>query len=473
MIAGSFMCNSYKQMLLNIILFFVAVIMGEWVFSHFSPGALSPDSLQILKQARTGVFEDGHPPLMAVIWRWVDYICPGPIGMLLLNMVLFYGGLFFIYCWGGRRYQYVVLPMFVIVGLFPPIIGILGVIWVDIMMAGFLLSAIGVFLFGFGVNRDEVGSKFFVLACLFALLGVAVRHNGAAAAFPLIVFFLYQQFGRQSPTFRRVIFSMVGGGVVTIVFFLGARQAGTWIVDEPKHFWRVGAIYDIAGASFREKSYLFNSELFRDNSLEDIDKLYSPRSLTPLLIGEQVHALPGLPVVKGNAFDIRDMDPSQNSILFSNWVAVICNHPAAYLAHRHDVFISLITRSPWGLWAPTFEVIYPNDLGVYERPLRQSTYFDHVRLLARHSSIFEPLLYLGLCAIALLPALVVGLRFQNDALLLAAALYGSGLAHMVGLFLLAGSADFRYSHWMITATVLGTSFVFLEIVRLLRIFKTD
>jgi hypothetical protein len=72
----------------------------------------------------------------------------------------------------------------------------------------------------------------------------------------------------------------------------------------------------------------------------------------------------------------------------------------------------------------------------------------------------------------LLPTLVLGLQLKNDALLLSTALYGSGLAHMAGLFFLACSADFRYSHWMITASTLGTSFVLLEIVRALRIAKT-
>ena len=68
----------------------------------------------------------------------------------------------------------------------------------------------------------------------------------------------------------------------------------------------------------------------------------------------------------------------------------------------------------------------------------------------------------------MLPALVFGLRFQNQTLLVASALYGSGLAHMAGLFFLAASADFRYSHWMITTTVLATSLVVLELVRATR-----
>lgn len=467
------MGRSENNKFVVILLFCAAFSIGAWVFFHFKPGALSPDSLLILKQARTGVFEDGHPPLMAVIWRWVDRIIPGSMGMLLLNLILFYGGLFLVYVWGGFRYKYYALPMLIIAGLFPPIIGILGVIWVDIMMAGFFLSSIGIFLFGFCIHRERGGGGFFFLALLLISMGMAVRHNGAAAAFPLIVFFLYQGIGRQSPALRRVIFSLVGAVGVTVLVFFGARQVSVWIVDEPKYFWRVGALYDIAGVSFRERNYLFNAGLFEENSLEDIDRLYSPRSLTPLLIGEQVHALPGQPVEKARAFNVHLIPPSQNSNLLANWFDVIAKHPAAYLAHRFDVFRSLVTRSPWGLWAPVFEVVYPNDLGVAERVAPHSVYFDQVRLLALESRVFVPLIYICLCAIGVFPTLMLGLIFKNDALLLSSALYGSGFGHMAGLFFFAGSADFRYSHWMITASALGTSFVLLEIVRALKKANTN
>ena len=45
------------------------------------PGYLSFDSGWQLREARTGVFSDWHPPVMAAIWSLVDRVVAGPIGM--------------------------------------------------------------------------------------------------------------------------------------------------------------------------------------------------------------------------------------------------------------------------------------------------------------------------------------------------------------------------------------------------------
>lgn len=114
-------------------------------------------------------------------------------------------------------------------------------------------------------------------------------------------------------------------------------------------------MYDIASVSFWERSYLFYPGLFDGNSLGDFDKLYSPRSLTPLLIGEQVHVLLGQNVEKARAFDVHLIPTSQNSNLLANWADVITDHPLSYFKHRLDVFLALVTRFSWGLWAPEFD----------------------------------------------------------------------------------------------------------------------
>lgn len=446
----------------------LTLAMATQVFLHFNPGALSPDSLSILAQARSGIFEDGHPPLMAAIWRLVDRVMPGPIGMLLMNLVLFYGGLCLIFRWAASRHQIYVLPAFLVVGLFPPIIGILGAIWIDVTMAGFFLFALGIFLAGSARPEKGLRISVFLVTLLFAALATAVRHNGAAGAFPLIALVLLQSMRTWARPLPRLAVATMGGLVITLLLFLGARQASTWSVDVQRHFWRVAAVYDITGTSCQENAYLFYPDVIQGNSLDNLQRLYSPRSLTPLLLGQQVHALPGQAMAKGTPVELNLSNPKLNQRLLSNWIGVIVHHPAAYLKHRYDIFVSLVTRSPWGLWGPVFDAVYANDLGVAQRPVIDSAYFMYVKTLALESSIFVPLLYLILSALAVFPTLFFGLRMQNHTLLVASALYASGLAHMIGLFFLAASADFRYSHWMITTTVLATSLVMLELVHAAR-----
>lgn len=445
----------------------LALFMGAEVFVHFNPGALSPDSLNILAQARSGIFEDGEPPLLAAIWRQVDHAVPGPVGILLMNLVLFYGGLFLIFRRAAARHPVAVLPAFLIVGLFPPIIGILGAIWVDVTMAGFLILAIGIFVTLRARPERLPRIAAMVGALSFAGLAIAVRHNGAAAAFPLIALFLFLAAGNQFHPALRLVLAVIGGIITTVLFFLSTYEISARSVSIERQFWRVAAIYDIAGASWHDDAYLFYPDVMPDNSLDDVHKLYSPRSVMPLLFGEQVHALPGHPIEKARAFTLSPSSPGLDQRLASNWIDVITHHPTAYLTHRFEVFASLATRSPWGLWAPIFDMIYPNDLGIAERLVKDSAYFAYVKGLAFRSAVFVPLLYLLLSAIAVIPTLALGLRLQNETLLIAAALFGSGVAHMVGLFFFAPSADFRYSHWMITTTVVATSLVLLEIARAL------
>ena len=179
-------------------LLLLAFAMGTQVFLYFNPGAMSPDSFAILIQARTGIFEDGHPPLMAAIWRQIDGIVPGPIGMLVLHLALFYGGFYLIFRWGAQRYGYFIVPVFFVVGMSPPIIGILGAIWIDITMAGFFIMAIGLFLAGYANQKDSRRVMLLLSALVLATLGLAVRHNGAAGAFPLIAFFIFQSMRTQA-----------------------------------------------------------------------------------------------------------------------------------------------------------------------------------------------------------------------------------------------------------------------------------
>lgn len=446
-------------------LLIMAIGMASHVFLHFTPGALSQDSFSILAQARAGIFEDGHPPLMAAIWRVIDKLLPGSIGVLLLNLGLFYGGLLLIFRWALPRYKGWVLPAFLVAGMFPPVLGILGAIWIDITMAGFFLLALGIFLIGSTCASKGQRATLYFATLLCTFLGIAIRHNAAAAGAPLITFFLFQIIRSKGSLLTRVIAAMIGGLLVTVLLFLGARQVSSILTDVPRHLWRVAAVYDIAGTSHQENVYLFYPDVIKDNSLDNVRTLYSPRSLAPLFLGQQIHALPEHQMAEAKPLQLNLSNTSLDERLSSNWMSVIFEHPAAYLRHRYNVFTSLITRSPWGLWAPVFDAVYPNDLGIAERPVRRSVYFDWSKWLVLHTPLFIPLSYLILNGVALLPTLLLGLRLQNQPLLVAAALYGSGLAHMAGLFLTAASADFRYSHWLITATVLATSLVALEMAR--------
>ncbi len=450
------MARAIPQKAWSLGLFLLVAAMGWHVYQHFAPGAMSPDSLSILSQARSGVFEDGHPPLVTAVWGVLDRIVAGPIGMLLLNLAMFYGGLFLIFRATLQRYRLLGILACVCIGLFPPLLGILGVIWIDITMAGLYLLALGCWLSLLDSHRRAA-----VLVLPIMALAIATRHNAAAAAFPLLTLFMLRS-PAAGDGWTGFVRAVAWGAIATVLLFVGTKWLSAQFVDQPRHLWRAAALYDIAGASHYEDRNLFHPGVLVDSSLDEIHRLYSPRSYFPLMTGDQIHVPPGTPPGKGKPLELDTSNPNLGEALGRNWREVVLQHPQSYLRHRTEFFMSMVKREPWGLWAPYFDMIYPNQLGITERRVSRSTeIFWHIRWLSISSWLFEPLPYLVISALLFLPVFGLGLVLRDRLLQASGALYASGVLHMGGLFFFAVTPDFRYSHWLLTATAVATGLLAL------------
>src|SRR5580704_13911273 len=60
------------------------------------PGYMSYDSVHQLAQARDGALGDWHPPAMAALWRLVEIVIAGPLGMVLLQIGCFVIGVYLV-----------------------------------------------------------------------------------------------------------------------------------------------------------------------------------------------------------------------------------------------------------------------------------------------------------------------------------------------------------------------------------------
>lgn len=450
-----------KAKVLPAVLFVLLAVLAAQVYLHFAPGAMSPDSLSILGQARSGVFEDGHPPLVTAVWRAVDRAIPGPAGMLVLHLAMFYGGLFLVFRACLPQHGVAVLPVALAVGLYPPLLGILGAIWIDITMAGLYLLALGCWLSFLDAGHRV---RALVPTLLLTALAVASRHNAAAAAFPLLSLFLLRDAPPGGGWWKAGARSVALGAVATVTLFAGGKWVSAQFVDQPRQLWRAAALYDIAGASHFENRDLFHPGVLTRSSLDEIHRLYSVRSYFPLMTGDQIHVLPGEAPVRGMPLELDTSNPRLNEQLARNWREVVLGHPRAYLRHRSEFFVSMVRREPWGLWVPFFDAIYPNELGVPPRQGVEPTFaFSQVRWLSATSRLFEPLPYLVLGVLLFAPVLAFGLKLRDKLLQASGALYASGVCHMGGLFFFAVTPDFRYSHWLLTATALATALLLLDL----------
>jgi hypothetical protein len=444
-----------------------SLAMASLVWTQFAPGAMSHDTLAILEQARTGLISNGHPPAAVFLWGFLYRTFGTPAAILAFNLLLFYGGLFLLFSAAAKHAPKLVFGACLVVGLYPAHLGIAGALWIDLSFAGLLMVGIG--LIATAGNLPAGAARALVRgAALLALIGgLALRHNGPPAVWPLLaLWWLDPRYGVLIDR-RRIFTSATVAAVAIILAFIAITKMSSLAVVTPKHLWRVGAVFDVAGVSVRERQYLFDDSLFPGRLLADLDFLYTPRSAEPLLTGRQVHALPPDPVLTTRqTFPVHEktFDDRLNPVLARDWSQTILLHPVSWLNHRFAVFQSLVTRSPWGLWGPVYGLIPDNALGVPPRDQPDGRYFKWLQWIANATPLFVPVGYLVICAACALPAIREGLRHGSVEAFGAAALFASGVTHMLGLFPFAASADFRYSHWMIICAVSGGALLTIAFV---------
>ncbi len=434
------------------------------MFSLWQPGAMSADSFAILKQARAGQFSDSWPPIFGIIWGWLDGFVAGPALMLIIQLIMFSLGAALVITSSSNSWLLSFI-LFLIFGFFPPLIGIIGVVWLDIYMAACLLMAVGLGLLAVRIGSWAKG-WLLATALIFVFLAVASRHNAAAAAVPISGWLVYCLSSARHSPFRRFAFSLVSGGCISITLFAVAGLLNSTVVDTRAHFWTVLLQYDLAGIAVREPDGKVQIEILQPQTVADIRTLYTPRSVLPLMWGRQVHEEEyGRPSATATPLPEERFRSSADarSMLLREWRSAIVRSPRAYLTHRARVFGSLVGLPPFGdLWGPIFTQINENDLSIEPRPAQTDKPVFRILSLLSHTILFKPYLYLILCTVLLAWSLTWFIRTGARSIALAVFVLSSGLLHSTGLFFVVVSSDFRYSHWTIVTTVLGGVILFLK-----------
>jgi hypothetical protein len=414
----------------------VILVIGFAIFLIFAyPGYMSPDSAVQLGQARTQEYTDGHPPAMAALWRLVELVVTGPVGMLLIQGSLFLIGLY----WILRRHF--VSPRNAAIAatailLFPPVFAPMAVIWKDCQMAGFLTIGIALLI-------DQRPSRRWCGVVLIAV-AIAMRHNALAAALPIFVLLYVWRSGQAR--WKRVaialaIWMAASGAALT------TNRLLTKVHEYPWHY-SVGPA-DIVGT-------LHNSRRYEDAELLQVFEG------TPLIMREDIfdrarHSYnPTLWwwYVNGpeRLFDFP-ADEAQRDAIARAWKTLVTDNPVAYARHRLRVFRELLGFSSRfsndAVFAPVWR-IHMDQAQVADlksSSAMQTAIGDLLDWLAETTPIYRPYIYFYLALIFLPFA-----RRHREVL----ALLASGLIYEFTLIPFAPSVEYRYSHWMITCTVIAT-----------------
>jgi hypothetical protein len=401
------------------------------LFVYSWPGFLSPDSLQQYQEAYLHEYGDWHPPGMAALWSIVDRVIRGSEGMLILQSATFVTGAFLIL----RRVMSARTAALVtsLILVFPPVLTTMACIWKDSQMAGFLLLGIGLLVSG---KRWQL-----VAGAVLMIFATAMRHNAAAATLPALVL-LFRWHDPQVWWKRLAIASAVWA--LTVGATIGINKV---LVKKHQHAWHISiAPADIIGTIRHSRDYsdaelrelLEGVPLTRTENLQAHMRTY----YNPYLWF--YYAVPG----RAQQMAWPETE-AQRQAIERAWKQVIRENPGAYLRHRLRVFRGVLgMTNGLPLVGPVFaeHADLLTDHPPREPPGIQGTLARAFIWLSVNTPLFRPYPVFFLAIVLLYFA-----RRQP----LALTLLVSGLLYELPLFFIAPSADNRYSHWMVTTTLIA------------------
>jgi hypothetical protein len=408
----------------------------------FWPGLLSYDSLVQMQQARTGQYDNWHPPLMAWLLSFMDLEHFGARIPLFLTVCTYIASWWFIswrvspgprWCWGA-----VVLGTLV---LWPPYWALIGVLWKDVWMALALLATVAVVL----VIEHY---RWWALAVLFigCLLAAALRHNGVAATLPLLLILsarIVKPLGWQ----RAWLWGLVVAAVVAHCVSLWALNRVLYAALGVRERYPAQQIlwHDIASVSIETGHNLFRVPAAAGLSLQRLREVYSP-VMVATLFSSQVFAL--------------TEQEEEIQQLMANWLAVIRDHPWCYLQHRASIFARQFSLTGTRVCYPFHTGVEANDMGLTYNPgLSGRLALGALWIL---TPLFSGWIYLCLCIAVSVVCCFLSGEDRRPVLAFPFALGVSGGLYGLAYFFVSTTCDYRMHYWTVLAAGVGFGLLVLE-----------
>lgn len=424
--------------LLSLILVVLGIILTAW---FFAPGMMSNDSINQYEQAVSGMYNDMHPPIVALIWRYLLIFSNNQSPMFFLQLVCFWVGLFLIAASQERVWKQLLV---ILSGFLPQVFVQFGMIWKDVVLVGFYILGIGLIIF-----RESNLTKhraFRSVALFFAIVllwvGTATRYNAIFTVTPLIFCYF---------CFRVPIFSALLRTLAAILIYLTSYIFVVDYILQASHVHPGGQIfvYDTVGVAAVTGDESLIPKFISDEIKVEKRSLmasYTPKGGASVLFWGGKMLIP-----------TRD---SWNEEAKNSWMQMIKKYPVQYLNHRYGVFRSVIGFDDDEVYYPWHEVVDGNPYGLHASDRDITTEVFCFLNTLKKGLLFRVWLYLGIGILLLILLFARRAHHFSQNLKLRSflilALTLSALFHTAAYFFIAPVSDLRFNYWSIDAILLAT-----------------
>ncbi|MFE9023823.1 hypothetical protein ACFYNL_35365 [Streptomyces sp. NPDC007808] len=401
----------------------------------FAPGYMSPDSIDQLRQAMgRRPLTDWHPPVLSLVWRALIAVTGTSASMAVLQSALFWAALWVVaWCvWAMTARRGGSLAVLAL-GLTPPVLTFVGVVWKDVHVAVALLAACAVAFVGLRLRDSRPpGAMRWVLlwlGVLFLAYAVLVRKNAFFAAIPVFVLLvraLWQAPGRR--TWAMCTVALVAGVVLPAV-------AISWFARP---------------VQTKQAAQIMIDDLVHVLTAEELRSADVPRDLRNRLVAaaEKCERTGTLSDAYWACYERPAAGLTEDSDrIRSLWLREMSAHVPEYLQYRQRLFAALLFETGY----PYHPGVSSNDLGIeVTHPWLEDTLDAYVNgVVADLRPLFRGWFWLAV-------ALVLAVRPGRGAFHLPIRALGiSSAAYVLGYLFIVPATNYRYVYWPALACTLG------------------
>jgi len=415
----------------------------------YYPGYMSPDSVVMLGQARHGVTTNVYSPLMSYVWRFCDHVIPGPGGILLLQNLVFWLSMAGIAI--GATNRPMLGCLFVASGLSIPNFAMLGTIWKDVGMEGFLLGAVAGSLYAWRLRR--LWPLAIAVVSLFFACGY--RQNAIVSAAPLLVVVLYCLSQIRGVPLWALKNGLVAAyyaslaAAVLAIFFLGLYLLNSYKMQDAK-LWSGALVHDLAGISVFQNKNLLPPYIDRQGlTVEDLKHMYSALHANSLFVPSSRKIL-GVDNPSDKVLSYTLTDQQARELQFY-WFTTVLDNFGSYLHHRLlivDRLLVLHARQPW---YPFITDIDPNPFGLRFHRSPLNAFVTRLTIDAAFATgLYSAWAYYFVITFCGFASFFWRFRYARVVQWIAV----SEWLYFLSIFVFGMSGDFRYNIWAVAGAPL-------------------